>query len=192
MNDNRYDFHVTDLITDYVLGLLPKVEKEHVTLHISGCADCKSALQQERQIAQLVRSTLSTATQLDNRRLQQLRPDLPSARMSFLGTFAWQKPLAAALLLLLVIVGTIGLQRTDRPAIWPEATAYYTKVAATNTATSTAMATSSPGLATSLAEPTPYLMEPIADPQSGLADPQSGLADPQPAITPVPSPTFVN
>ena len=166
MSEHIRDIHVTKLIPDYVLELLSTGDKERVTDHISACKECKAMLQQERQIAQLVHSTLFTATHPDGRRLRQLRPDIPRSGVSFYGSLTWQKSFAVALLLLLVIAGTFALGRDVRPSIWPNASsATYTSVAATDTATITATATLTTNLTRSQAESLPNMVEPYAVPQ---------------------------
>jgi anti-sigma factor RsiW len=88
--------HINQQIPDYVLNLLPKIERQTVEQHTAVCGHCQTALQAEREMGQMVRLTLQTATQPANGRLAQLMPPIPkhkqrwSLMMMMAGSASWR------------------------------------------------------------------------------------------------------
>lgn len=113
--------HVLNQIPDYVLGLLTRQERLWVEQHTAICHHCRQLLRQENEINQLVRTTLSLATQPSTLRLGQLMPAPPQPRPAWL-TNSWQKQLAIAALLLTIIWGAFSLyqQQFSGSAVSPD------------------------------------------------------------------------
>jgi anti-sigma factor RsiW len=130
-------------LPDYVLGLLAPEQANQILDHMAGCAACRRIVQDEREIGQMVRQTLSVATHPDPARLRQLMPP-PPGKIRQVGTGAgWVRSLAPALVVLLLIVGAVMMQspasRRPLPAIVP--------ATATATTTNTPTATIAQGVA---------------------------------------------
>ena len=137
MNSNSNMRHVNALIPDYVLDLIGEEEVRRVSAHLETCRQCRLALQRERRLLLAVRDTVSAATKADPARLSMLKPPAPQSRQSL--RLVWQKPLAATMLLLLVILGSLALQVRRNEAIWPAASpgVFMATTAATETVTDT-------------------------------------------------------
>lgn len=125
------------LLQEYVLDLLPAVEKRRVTQQISEDAALKHQVEQERQIGQLVKQTLHHASHIDNGRLAQLMPTVPKQKRPFWGYVAPRQVAMLAMMFILLLGGWQWL-RHDQTAIWPSAP---TIVAVTATITNTPTAT---------------------------------------------------
>lgn len=128
--------HVFSQIPDYVLGLLPSIERQALERHTANCPACRQALQRENRVGQLVRSTLQTATQPKIGRLPQLMPTIPAKRPFITTRPLWQLACLASLLIL--FLGGWGLHAINPQPMW---SASPTHVAATATNTQTATAT---------------------------------------------------
>lgn len=183
MNPESDTRHVTAQLPDYVLDLLACEERRLVSSHLAVCPQCRLAVRRERQLVLAVRDTFSAATQPDSKRLNSLRPAVPQSRSDMVPL--WHKPLAATLLLLLVILGSLALQSRRSEAIWPATSpglfAATASVNDTVTDTPTLAVTST---ATELATQSP------APPTPGPARPPVGAAvravlSPRPAVAPV-------
>lgn len=127
--------HVFSQIPDYVLGLLPSIERQALERHTANCPACRQALQREHRVGQLVRSTLQTANQPKIGRLSQLMPTIPAKRPPAVRPL-WQLACLASLLIL--FLGGVGLRVMNPQPVW---SASPTHVAATATNTQTATAT---------------------------------------------------
>ncbi|MCB8944774.1 MAG: zf-HC2 domain-containing protein [Ardenticatenaceae bacterium] len=101
--------HVKNQIPDYVLGLLPRQERLWVEQHTAVCTQCHQLLQQESELSQLVRATLTAATQPASLRLRQLMPPPPRRPASQWHTSGWTRQLALAALLLTLLWAGLGL-----------------------------------------------------------------------------------
>lgn len=103
--------HITNLIPDYLLGLLPPHENRQVENHIHTCSVCRSALAEERQIGQAVRQTLAIVSRPDPGQLARLRPAPPQKSRFRPAAFFpnGQRLAAAALLILMIIAGAWNL-----------------------------------------------------------------------------------
>jgi anti-sigma factor RsiW len=105
--------HVLNQIPDYVLGLLPPQKRQVVERHTAVCGECQQKLQQENELTQLVRTTLSVASQPANLRLRQLMPTPPRSRqIQWLWTdwrTGWTKQLALTAMLLIFFLTGLNL-----------------------------------------------------------------------------------
>lgn len=191
MNPESDARHVTDLLPDYVLDLLAHEEQRLVSSHLSVCHQCRLAARRERQLVLAVRDTFSAATQPDSKRLYALRPAMSHSRSSLLPV--WQKPLAATLLLLLVILGSLALQSRRSEAIWPAASPGVFAVTAsvndtvTDTPTLAATSTATEMAPQSSAPPTPKPdRAPDRAPDSApVSAAVRAVLSPRPAVAPV-------
>lgn len=98
-------------LTGYALGLLDAEERRAVERHALACAVCRSEIQTDRQLDQLVRSTLQTVTHIDNGRLRKLMPTSPRRRVQ-----RWQvvvqRQLVPVCMLLLLFFSGLGVYQT--------------------------------------------------------------------------------
>lgn len=130
--------HVIHQLPDYVLNLLPKIEREAVEQHTANCGQCQKALRAERQVGQMVRITLQTASQPANGRLAQFMPPAPAQKQQWsFSIVSWQHQLAVVALLVALFMGSFGVWNSHN--IWSGSTP--TKLAATATSTKNATAT---------------------------------------------------
>ncbi len=117
----------------------------------------------EEQIARLVRSTVQAAGQVDNGRLRQLMPAIPTRRQRPV----WQRQLATACAALLVCLGLFGLYQTSQPGAsvsptYIAITATFTsEPTATETQTVTSTAVAQTAIAATPAPPTPVAALPV-------------------------------
>ncbi len=102
--------HVHELIAEYVLDLLPPAQRQRVEQHVKSCEQCQRSLQTEQQIGLLLRSTLQKTTEPTPRRLRQLMPATPQPTIPLWGFSRWQKRLAPAFMVFLLLLGSLGLQ----------------------------------------------------------------------------------
>jgi hypothetical protein len=171
--------HVTALIPDYVLDLLAREDRRLVSSHLAACQECRQAVGQERHFVHAVRDTFSTATQPDARRLNTFMPAVPQTG-SRIQPF-WPKPLAATLLLLLVILGSLALQNQSTRGIWPATRpgVLAATVAITDTPTQTATSTATGPAPESRQLPTP---KPA---RAAARAAMTAVSAPRPAVVPV-------
>jgi anti-sigma factor RsiW len=172
--------HVTALIPDYVLDLLEREEQRTVSLHLAECRHCQRAVRRERQIVFALRDTISTATQPDPKRLSALRPETPQRGPATLPLI--HKPLAATLLLLLVILGSLALHGRRHQPIWSTTAPgiFAATASATNAATDTPTIAAT-STATEMANAKPA--QPTPQPASATAS--AAFLAPRPAVIPV-------
>ena len=216
MNPESDNSHVTALIPDYVLDLLAREEQRHVATHVATCRRCRQAVYHERQLLFAVRDTYSTATRPDPARLSRLRPAIPQSGLAAqpfwlrpmvqalgrplvraLGRPMVRavgqpltRPLAATLLLLLVIIGSLALQSGHNEGIWrptsPGVVAATAAVTDTPTLTATSTAQRQAGQPTASPElPTPL---PIRAPVRAAV---RAVSPPRPAAIPVAIPPLL-
>ena len=100
-----------DQLIDYVLKLLPPDQEQQVEQQAALNLTLRRQLAAEREIGQLVRSTISQATAPEPGRLRQLRPASPAPSI----WLTWQRPLAVAGAFLLMLLVAFG---------WREARSY--------------------------------------------------------------------
>ncbi|MFO7682316.1 MAG: zf-HC2 domain-containing protein [Chloroflexota bacterium] len=171
--------HVIHQIPDYVLNLLPKAERQAVEQHTAVCSHCHKTLQAERDLGQMVRLTLQTATQPANGRLTQLMPAIPSHKQRRPGlVMGWQRQLAVVGLLMMVLLGSLGMWNGRSHTIWgaPSPT-----LAVTATSTQDATAT--------LAQQATQVQETLAAQQLTLTAVASPTLEASITATPAPQPT---
>lgn len=164
--------HVSPLLVDYVLGLLPETERQRVEQHATTCAACRAALQKERAVVGLVQNTLAAAGQIDNGRLRQLRPAAPTPTGASRSSYPRLALAALTAVLLLSILGW-GYGRAH-PG-WQLPLGTY----AAATATATHEATATLAEIVTRAEPTAVTTLP-ANPQNRSTIPASPTPAPQP------------
>ena len=132
--------HVIHQIPDYVLNLLPRLERQAVEQHTAVCTHCQTALQAEREIGQIVRFTLQTATQPANGRLAHLMPAIPTQKQRWPQLMmGWQRQFAVVTLLVVILLGSFGVWNGRSHNIWSVPSP--TTLAATATSTQDATAT---------------------------------------------------
>ena len=115
--------HVHQQIPDYVLGLLPQNEQQQVDRHTLACPDCRVALRQERELTQLVRTTLTAAQPPTN--LRQFMPPVPpkSRRIGlFYFSLNWPQQLAPLTLVLFLLLGSAGIYLSEQRGLWQNPT----------------------------------------------------------------------
>lgn len=126
----------TNLLQEYVLDLLPSVEKQPLARQIGNDAALLKQVQQERQVGQLVKRTLQQAGTIENGRLAQLMPAIPKQKRPFWPSFA-PRQLAMVAMLFVLLLGGWQWFNNEQSALWSSPTA----VAVTATMTHTPAAT---------------------------------------------------
>jgi hypothetical protein len=134
--------HVHQQIPDYVLGLLPQNEQQQVDQHTLACPDCRVALRQERELTQLVRTTLAAAQPPTNLR-QFMPPVPPKSRRIGLFDFSlnWPQQLAPLTLVLFLLLGSAGIYLSEQRGLWQNPTPTALAITATLTDSPTATIT---------------------------------------------------
>jgi len=130
-------------IPDYVLGILSPGQLGTVERHVAHCTVCQNAMIRERNVGQLVRSTVNLATRPNNARIRSLMPAVPQKRRLVLRLDGWQKQLAPALIILLLILGGFTLNWMLPAGSVPSLVATAHAAPATSTYTPTATITQS-------------------------------------------------
>ena len=125
-------------IPDYVLGLLSAAQLNAVENHVAHCTACRQVVIRERKLGRLVRSTVEVAAEPDKARLRNLMPAIPRQRRSGLILPGWQKQLAPAVLILLLLLGGFMLNRMLPAGSVPSFVATAHAATATSTYTPTA------------------------------------------------------
>lgn len=141
---------VSQEISDYVLDLLSPADRKRVEENAARSAAYKAMLQRERQIEQMVRTTLHETTTPENGRLRQLMPQIPQQKRPFaFFTSGWMQQMAAVAVLAIFILGGFSVYRSEQNPIYTPtlmaATATFTNeptatVSEEKAATSTAVA----------------------------------------------------
>lgn len=110
---------VSQQISDYVLDLLPPLERKQVEENAAKNKAYQNMLQQERQIGQMVRSTLQQTTIAENGRLRELMPAIPKKKTSnfFFGS-TWQKQLVAIAVLAVFFLGSFSIYQSQQTPIY--------------------------------------------------------------------------
>jgi anti-sigma factor RsiW len=131
--------HVNHLLPDYVLNLLSRIERQAVEQHTAVCVRCQKALQAEREMSQLVRLTLQTATQPANGRLSHLMPAIPTQKRHWpLMMMGWQRQLAVVAMLVMILAGSFGMWNGRSENIWGVGSSSTLTATATSTQDATA------------------------------------------------------
>lgn len=126
-----------NLLQEYVLDLLPLAEKQRLNQQIGADPVLRAKVQQERQVAQLVKQTMQQAGQIENGRLTQLMPAIPQQKRPLWG-MAMPRQLAMMAMLFVLLLGGWQWFSSSQSAIWPSPP---TIVAVTATMTHTPTAT---------------------------------------------------
>jgi anti-sigma factor RsiW len=172
--------HVIHQLPDYVLNLLPKLERQAVEQHTAVCGQCQKALRAEREMGKMVRLTLQTATQPANGRLAQLMPPIPTQKRSWPQLMmGWQRQLAVVTLLVVILLGSFGVWNGRSQNIWGVPSP--TSLAATATSTKDATAT--------IAQQTTQAQETLAAEEMAVTAVASPTAQAYITATPAPEPT---
>lgn len=135
--------HIHSQISDYVLGLLPQIEQQHVEQHTRICLDCRRALRQEQEVGRLVHSTLAAATQPPIN-LRPLMPPVPQKSPSiqiFGVVLNWRQQLAPLALALVLLLGSVGFFLSEQRGMWQTTTPTALAITATMTNSPTAAIT---------------------------------------------------
>jgi anti-sigma factor RsiW len=168
--------HVTHQLPDYVLNLLPQAERQAVEQHTAVCGQCQKALRTEREMGQMIRLTLHTATQPHNGRLAQFMPAIPPQKQDWSFTMiGWQRQFAVVTLLVALLLGSFGMWNGRSQNVWP---------GVLPTATSTQNAT-----ATIAQQQTIQAAETVAAEKLGITAVASPTAQAYITATPAPQPT---
>lgn len=153
--------HVFNLISDYVLGLLPAAERRQVEQHAANCPACRQQLVAEREISRRVRHTLAALPAPSSARLTRRMPAPPSARAPLFFQAGWYKAWVTVGLLLVIFAGALQLRPDNARGghIWSEPAPYMLATAteqptATVTVTATVTATQVAGAPETLSTPT--------------------------------------
>lgn len=100
----------SEIFTDYVLGLLDSAETRALEQHAAICDDCRSAIESERRISQLMRSTVATLPRANQTRLNTLMPAIPGQTQRTSSIWLrWQNGLAVAAVFVAMLIGNISL-----------------------------------------------------------------------------------
>jgi anti-sigma factor RsiW len=125
-------------IPGYVLGLLPARQYHVVERHVSHCSVCQQEMSRERKLDRLVQSTMDAASKPNPAHLRSLMPDIPLKRPSALVFGGWQRQLAPALLILLLLFGGLAINSMLPAGSVPAFVATAHAATATSTYTPTA------------------------------------------------------
>ncbi len=129
----------TNLLQEYVLDLLPPAEKQQLAQKIGRDPALLQQVRQERQVGELVKSTLQQAGAVENGRLAHLMPAIPKQKRPFWSSFAPRQVAMVAMLFVLLLGGWQWLN-SSQSAIW-QSTPTIVAVTATTTQTPTATET---------------------------------------------------
>ena len=163
--------HIKNLITDYVLELLPLAEHEAATRHIATCGSCRQAVMRERQIGLAVRQTLDKATDVKLRSLTWTNPTAVRHNRFQRILMRGQSQIVLACCLLILAFASVGIQLRLHQNTWL-ATApaiLSTTAMITETPTATLLATSEGGDISGFISPTPVPMKTVPLPKAALA-----------------------
>ncbi len=107
--------HPLALVSDYVLGLLDAEAQGQLERHAAACSTCREAIERERGLFAVVRTTVTSATRPNPARLAALRPTISRKPLSQ-PALNWQR-LAPVTMLLLLILSAVSVQLSggDRP-----------------------------------------------------------------------------
>lgn len=136
--------HVFNLISDYVLGLLPVAERRLVERHAADCTACRQQLVAERELSQRVRHTLAALPTPSPARLARRQPPPPPARVPLFFQAGWYKAWVTVGVLLAIFAGTLYLRPNTaaNAPVWADPAPYALATATEQpTATTTVTAT---------------------------------------------------
>ncbi len=107
----------TNQLQEYVLDLLPPVEREAVEQEAAQDEALRLILRRERKVGRLVRTTLQETTAPASGRIPQLMPAVPRQRPYPWRGLTWQRSVAALSLILVIFLGSAGLYQSRQAAI---------------------------------------------------------------------------
>lgn len=171
--------HITDQISDYVLGQLSEQQALNVRSHIAHCSVCHRELVIERQIGAEIRNTLAAVSLPNEKQLMALMPKSPPLVIPWHQATYFRTGLAVAFGILIITLTTIGLRTGINNASWlgPSPVVVSTTTLLTNTPSQSLIATPSADIPERVITNTPVAIEDIGSPH--------------PAIIPVPVATFL-
>ena len=172
--------HVSDLITDYVLGVLPEEKVTYLQTHLTKCSQCRLELWNERKFGTEVRNVFASISIPNEHQLDKLMPPISKIQAGWLQARNLKAGLAVASAIVIITLTTVGLRTGIGQNKWltSSPTAYSTTTLVTDTPTQSLIATPSSDVPFSLTANTP--------------EPQLPGDSPHPAIIPVPAATFLN
>ncbi len=159
--------HITHLLSDYVLDLLPAEARGQVERHAAACSRCRQQLQRERQLTHLVRETMLAAGHITPLRLVQLRPPLRQRHQPWFTRQSWQKGVAVMAVCLFLFVASLSLH--------PTYNAHWQNGAVPSVIAATATITPLPATATQTAAPSPTSTTPPQQTPGAAATPVAFL-----------------
>lgn len=180
------DQHITDQLDAYVLGLLEPAERTAVERHAAECEPCRTALQRERRLAQLLRETAHATPQISRARLQQLMPAPPQRRTPFWERInlgmprSMQKQFVTLAFVAMLLISTLGLQMFANPRAFSARAYQITTTLTTHTPSATLSAAENGVLTAPAAVATAVA--------SNTAPAQEAAVVDQRALTPEPAP----
>lgn len=184
------DEHVSHLLADYALDLLPAPQRRQVAQHAARCPACRAALRREQRLGQMVRTTLQRATQPPTTRLARRMPAIPRRGATPRGWLGWQNQLAPLALMIGLLLGSLGLQISQASA-WSAGQMGLPPATAALIQTPEAQGAADPALR----DPQP--LPPNPAPATAVTTtaarivPSQPVQTANPAVTPLPAPTPV-
>ena len=134
---------VSQEISDYVLDLLSPADRKQVEENAARSQEYQARLQRERQVEQLVRTTLHEATTPNAARLRQLMPEIPQQKRPFaFFSSGWAQQMVAVAALAIFILGGFSVYQSQQNPIYDSTP---TLTAATATFTNEPTATTDDG-----------------------------------------------
>lgn len=110
---------VSQQITDYVLDLLPPVERKQVEENAAQNKAYQKMLHREREVGQLVRNSLQQTTMPDTARLRKLMPAIPKKKRPFhFFNSTWQRQLVAMAVFVFFFLGSFSIYQSQQNPIY--------------------------------------------------------------------------
>ena len=110
---------VSQQITEYVLDLLSPPERKQVEENAAQNKAYQKMLQRERQVGQLVRTTLQQSTTPDAKRLRELMPAIPQQKRPFnFFMVGWQKQFVAIAVLAVFFLSSFSIYQSQQSPIY--------------------------------------------------------------------------
>ena len=109
--------HENELVSDYVLGLLPGDEAERVAGHLATCTSCRQLVMVERMLVADIQSTINIASEIDRQHLERLIPASRSSNKATVFAFGTRQ-FALAAALIVIILGGMVFEIASRHGSW--------------------------------------------------------------------------
>ncbi|MBK8900960.1 MAG: hypothetical protein IPM53_07250 [Anaerolineaceae bacterium] len=164
-----------NLLTEYVLDLLPPTEKQRLAQQIGADPALQAQVRQERQVGQLVKQTVQQAGIIDNARLTQQMPAIPRQKRPFWHNPAAQQAMrqvAMATMMFILLLGGWQWFNGSQTAVLsqtPTAIAVTATMTHTPTATQTQQAPTETAVARELTPDMIYTPAPLPTPVAAVA-----------------------